>query len=226
VIPALDEAGTLLPSLRSLAPLRMRGVEVLVADGGSTDGTPDAAAALVDGVVHCRRGRAAQMNAGAAHSAGDVIWFLHADTRAPETADRLIATALSRGADWGWFDVRLSGRAAALRVVEALMNLRSRLSRVATGDQGIFVRRSVFRAVGGFPDVPLMEDVAISKRLRRRWASRTIPQPLVTSSRRWERAGIPRTVMLMWRLRLLYVLGEPPERLARIYATSPVRERR
>ncbi len=220
VIPALDEAGRLLPPLRSLSPLRERGAEVVLADGGSIDGTPELAAPFVDRVVHCRAGRATQMNAGVACSVGEVMWFLHADTRAPEDADLLMLNALSNGADWGWFDIRLSGGAMEFRIIERLMNLRARLSKVATGDQGLFVRRSVFRAVGGFPEIPLMEDVAMSKRLRRRWRSRAVAEPLTTSSRRWESEGVVSTISMMWLLRLKYFLGVKPEQLARIYYGS------
>ena len=190
---------------------------MIVADGGSVDGTAELAEPLVDRVIHCRRGRALQMNAGASWCHGNVIWFLHADTRPPEDAVALATRAIARGADWGWFDLRISGQHIGFRTIERLMNLRARMSGVATGDQALFVRRSVFRAVGGFPDVDLMEDVAISKRLRARWPRRTVGAPVVTSSRRWERDGVVQTILMMWRLRLAYFLGADPQRLAERY---------
>jgi len=157
------------------------------------------------------------MNAGAQAARGTVLWFLHADTLAPPDADHLLLAALDRGAVWGRFDVRLSGRQPLLRVVERLMNLRSCLSSIATGDQGIFVRRAAFDATGGFPDQPLMEDIALSARLKQIGKPVCLRPPLITSSRRWESRGILRTILLMWRLRLLYALGADPARLAQLY---------
>ena len=217
VIPTLDEAVHISRTLEALSPLRRQGLEIVVADGGSNDGTPEIAHPLADAVVKCPVGRARQMNAGASWSRGEVIWFLHADTSPPENALQHIQRAVQDGADWGWFDIRLSGYDPALRVIERCMNVRARLSGVATGDQGLFVRRSVFRAIGGFPDIALMEDVAISKRLRSSALRKIISAPLITSSRRWERDGVLRTVLLMWRLRLAYFLGVDPDELVGRY---------
>ena len=192
--------------------MRARGHEVIVVDGGSADGTAELAAPLSDRLLKSEKGRARQMNAGARAASGDALLFLHADTRLPPQADRLVGAALER-ASWGRFDVRIEGRHPLLPVVAAAMNLRSRLSGIATGDQAIFVRREVF---GGFPEIPLMEDIAFSAAMKERPAC--LRDKVVTSGRRWERGGVLRTVLLMWRLRFLYALGVPPTRLARDYA--------
>ena len=218
VVPALDEAGAIPRSLGPIQPLRGKGIEVVVADGGSRDGTRRVVRPLCDRLIHAPRGRARQMNAGAGAASGRVLLFLHADTRLPPGWDRAVRDVIGvQGREWGRFDVRLDGRHPMLRVVERAMNLRSRLSGIATGDQAIFVTRDAFRAVGGFPDVELMEDVALSRALRTRSRPACLRERVVTSSRRWERAGIARTIVLMWRLRLEYALGADPGRLARMY---------
>jgi rSAM/selenodomain-associated transferase 2 len=217
VMPVLDEAAALPGVLARLQPLRARGVELIVADGGSGDGSAALAAPLCDAVVHAPRGRARQMNAGAARAGGDVLLFLHADTTLPEGADQAVIAAL-RTHGWGRFDVRIDGRPVLLRVVAASMNLRSRLSGIATGDQAMFMRRTLFDALGGFPDQPLMEDIELSARLKRHAGPPAcLRGPLLTSGRRWEQGGVCRTIVLMWRLRLAYWLGAPAERLARAY---------
>jgi rSAM/selenodomain-associated transferase 2 len=218
VVPTLDEAAGIEATLRRLQPLRARGHEVVVADGGSRDGTAATAAPLADRVVAAPRGRARQQNAGAAAATGDVLLFLHADTLAPPDADRLVLDGLRRtGRGWGRFDVRLSGRHPLLRLTGRLIALRSRLSGIATGDQAVFVRRDWFEGAGGFPDIPLMEDVALTRVLRRRGRPLCLRARVVTSSRRWEEQGIARTILLMWRLRLAYALGADPHRLAERY---------
>lgn len=218
VVPALNEAGVIGDTLQALAPLRAQGCEVIVVDGGSRDATVALAQAWADRVLAAPRGRASQMNAGAAAARGDVLLFLHADTRLPADAHRQIETGMARtGRRWGRFDVRLSGVHPLLRVVERLMNLRSRLSGIATGDQAMFVERRLFLEVGAFPDQPLMEDVELSKRLKRHGRPLCLRVPVVTSSRRWEEGGIVRTILLMWALRAAYALGVPAERLARRY---------
>lgn len=218
IVPVLDEAAQIAVTLESLQSLRAQGHTILVVDGGSDDGTPDRAAPLCDQIVNAPRSRARQMNAGARAARGDVLWFLHADTRASASAIEALLTALAQPhCQWGRFDVRLSGPHPLLRVVEALMNLRSRLTGIATGDQGLFVRRELFERIGGFPDIPLMEDIALSRRLKRAAAPVCLRERLVTSSRRWERNGIVRTILLMWRLRFAYWLGVSPERLAAQY---------
>ena len=219
IVPTLDEASCVAGLLGDLAPLRASGHELIVIDGGSTDNTVGIAAPLVDRVISAERGRALQMNAGAHVATGDILWFLHADTRvAADAAQRLIDACANDHAVWGRFDVRLAGATPLLRVVAAMMNLRSRLTGVATGDQGIFVAREQFLAGGGFPAIPLMEDIALSKILRRLARPACIRHPrLQTSGRRWEKHGVIRTILLMWRLRLAYALGTPPQKLARRY---------
>lgn len=218
VVPTLNEAGGIAGTLAALQPLRARGAEVIVADGGSADGTAALARPLADTVVAAPRGRASQQNAGAAVARGGVLVFLHADTRLPDGADGLILRGLrDTGRGWGRFDVRLTGRAPVLRVVERMISLRSRLSGIATGDQAMFVRRDWFDRVGGFQEIPLMEDVALSRALKRLGPPLCIATPAVTSSRRWETRGTWRTIVLMWRLRWAYWRDADPAELARRY---------
>jgi len=218
VVPVLNEAGAIAALAESLEPLRERGHETLLVDGGSTDGTPELAAALFDRVLSSAPGRAVQMNAGAAAARGAVLVFLHADTRLPADAESQLLGALHGAAEaWGRFDVRLSGRHTAFRLIERMMNWRSRASGIATGDQAMFVTRGLFRRAGGFPALALMEDVALSRRLRRLRRPLCLPGPAITSSRRWEHCGIVRTVVLMWALRAGFALGVSPDRLARLY---------
>jgi rSAM/selenodomain-associated transferase 2 len=220
VIPALNEAAGIEATLQALQPLRLRGVELVLADGGSSDSTPTLAQPWVDAVVDAPRGRALQMNAGAARARASVLLFLHADTRLPPLADVLVLQAVQRsdkGARWGRFDVRIEGRPWMLRVVAALMNLRSRASGIATGDQAIFITREAFERVGGFPVQPLMEDIEISRRLKRLGRPACLGARVCTSGRRWEQRGVWRTIVLMWRLRWRYWRGESPARLAEAY---------
>ena len=218
VVPVLDESETLAQALLPLQPVRGRDVEVIVVDGGSRDRTRCVAHPLCDRVLDAPRGRARQMNAGAAAASGRVLLFLHADTRLPSGWVPMVRDALgNRGREWGRFDVRLDGAHPMLRIVEHAMNLRSRLSGIATGDQAIFVTRNAFRQAGGFPDIVLMEDVALSRALRMRSRPACLHAAVITSSRRWERNGIARTIVLMWRLRIEYALGADPDKLARRY---------
>lgn len=214
VIPTLNEAAGIARTLEALAPLRANGHEVIVADGGSEDGTRELAAARADRVIAAPRGRARQMNAGAAAAAGEALLFLHADTRLPPRADEAVIEAL-RDRAWGRFDVRIDGRSPLLAVVAFFMNLRSRLSGIATGDQAIFARRASFP---GFPEIALMEDVAFSKAMKRQSPPACLRDKAVTSGRRWEQRGVLRTMLLMWHLRLAYFLGASPDELARRYA--------
>lgn len=218
IIPALNEASVLGSSLLHLQPVREAGHELIVVDGSSTDDTPALAAPMVDEVIHAPRGRARQMNAGAALARGDTLVFVHADTYLPNGAVNALCTGMAQqSTSWGRFDVRLSGPHRSLRIVEFLMNLRSRLTGIATGDQAIFVQRRLFETVGGFPDIPLMEDIALSRTLRAIVRPLCLRESVITSSRRWERQGIMRTIALMSYLRTAYALGVDPERLVRLY---------
>ncbi len=216
-MPVLDEAAGLATRLLALQPLRERGVRVVVVDGGSADDSVAIARRHADLVLQAPRGRAAQMNAGAAALDCRSLLFLHADTALPVDADRLVEAALGKGPVWGRFDVRLDSPRPVFRIVERLMNLRSRLSGIATGDQAIFVDAASFRAVGGFPPLALMEDIALSKQLKRSSRPACLRAVVVTSARRWERFGVWRTVWLMWRLRAAYALGADTARLERAY---------
>ncbi|QEA40635.1 glycosyltransferase [Pistricoccus aurantiacus] len=217
IIPALDEAAGIEAQLVSLQPLRERGAELLLVDGGSRDATRQLAAPYVTRCLRSNPGRAAQMNLGTAHARGAQLLFLHADTRLPEDADRLIANALESGRCWGRFAVRLEGRHPMIRVIAWAMNLRSRLTGIATGDQALFMTRDAFDRVGGFPEQPLMEDIEISRRLKRLSSPACLKAQVISSGRRWELHGIFSTILLMWRLRYRYWRGEDCHQLAKEY---------
>lgn len=218
IIPVLNEAQQLLRACQGLASVRARGAEVIIVDGGSEDETLASAMGLGDRLVSSAMGRARQMNAGARIARSEVLLFLHVDTALPDNADRLIEAAMSdRRRIWGRFDVQIQGRPWTLRVVAALMNWRSRISGIATGDQAIFVTRSAFESVGGYPDQPLMEDIELSKRLRALSPPVCLRAHAVTSGRRWESRGVWRTIILMWRLRWAYWRGVPASVLADRY---------
>ena len=223
VMPVLNEADGIEEALAALAPLRERGVEVVVADGGSSDATIALARPLADAVIAAPRGRGAQMNAGAAASNGDVLLFLHADTRLPGDADALISELVrsdyTSGPFWGRFHVRIAGGHPLFPIIAAMMNLRSRLTGIATGDQAIFMSRAAFGP--GFPDIALMEDIAMAKRLKRTGRPLCIASPVVPSGRRWEKHGVMKTILLMWWLRLAYFFGANPTWLARSYGYVP-----
>ncbi len=216
VVPMLDEAAALPALLAHLATLA--GAEILLVDGGSTDDSVAQVRAAGFRVVAGARGRARQMNAGAALTRAPILLFLHADTVLPAHACTLVRAALADGRRrWGRFDVRIAGRHPMLGVIAALMNRRSRWSGIATGDQAMFVHRAAFEAVGGFPDQPLMEDVELSKRLRTLSPPACIAARATTSGRRWESRGVWRTMLLMWRLRWAYWRGRPARALAKAY---------
>jgi rSAM/selenodomain-associated transferase 2 len=222
IVPVLNESAGLEKTLLSLQSLLLLGDhELLVVDGGSLDDTVAIAKKYADKVITGEQGRARQMNAGAHEAKGDILWFLHADTIVPEQADQAIIEAMGETDGWGRFDIRLSSGRWPFRVIEWLMNLRSHYSGIATGDQGIFVQRELFDRVGGFNDIPLMEDIELSKILKHYARPSTLRQRLTTSSRRWERNGILSTVILMWYLRLAYYMGKSPVELARIYRREP-----
>jgi rSAM/selenodomain-associated transferase 2 len=218
IMPVLDEGEGIAAALDALADLRARGTGVIVVDGGSRDATVQRARPRADRVILASRGRALQMNAGAEQASSDVLLFLHADTRVPADVDHVVLKGLERsGRVWGRFDVKIDGRSPVLSVVAWFMNLRSRLTGIATGDQAIFVRRSAFQAVGGFPAIALMEDIALCRRLKRVSRPLCLRERVITSGRRWDKKGVLNTIILMWRLRLAYFFGADPKELARRY---------
>lgn len=215
VIPVLDEAARLPELLASLASM---DAQIIVVDGGSTDGSAGIARAAGVAVLDSPAGRARQMNAGAARATGDALLFLHADTTLPADAEHMIRAALADGRHvWGRFDVVIEGRPAMLRVVAAMMNARSRLAGIATGDQAMFMSRAAFDAAGGFPEQPLMEDIEMSRRLLAHSRPACLRPAARTSGRRWESRGVWHTIVLMWRLRWDYWRGVPATQLAQRY---------
>lgn len=218
IIPTLNEQPFIVNTLLHLQPLRAAGTEIIVVDGGSQDNTRQLAEPLVDYFIEVSKGRAQQMNEGARHAKGKVLLFLHADTVLPNQADmRILIGLVSTGRMWGRFNVQLSGHHRMFRVIERMMNLRSCLTGIATGDQAIFIRRDLFEKIQGFPEIPLMEDIAISKQLKRLSRPLCLRDPVITSSRRWEQNGIWKTIFLMWRLRFAYSVGIKPEKLKKRY---------
>lgn len=216
IIPVLNEAGGIFQTLSNLQALRQRGHEVIVVDGKSHDDTMDIALPLSDAVIQVEKGRARQMQAGAELAKGDVLWFLHADTIAPQNADIVIKQVLDKK-NWGWFNVVITSRFKLLKLVASIMNLRSSITGVCTGDQGMFIKTELFRQAGGFPLIPIMEDIALSKKLKKQGRPACVKEVLHTSGRRWEEKGIIRTVFLMWALRFLYFVGVDPKTLKHMY---------
>jgi rSAM/selenodomain-associated transferase 2 len=222
IVPVLDEAEQIRRRLAALMPLRERGHEVIVVDGGSSDGTGGLARELADEMLSAPCGRAAQMNAGALRATGEVLLFLHADTHLPDRADELVLRGLAQSRRaWGRFDVAIDGSHPMFTVIAWCMNLRSRLTGIATGDQAIFVRREAFLRSGGFPDIPLMEDIAHSRAMKTISAPLCLRERAITSARRWEKHGILPTILKMWVLRLAFFLGADPARLANAYGYPP-----
>jgi rSAM/selenodomain-associated transferase 2 len=217
IIPVLNEAELIADSLQSLSCCRESGHEIIVVDGGSSDNTVAIAAEGADTVLHSSAGRAAQLNQGIIAAKGDVLLFLHADTRLPADAIAKITGAVEDGYFWGRFNVRLSGNHFMFRIIERMMNLRSCITGIATGDQAIFAGRESIDIIGSYPQIPLMEDIVFSKNLRNLGWPACIRFPVITSSRRWEQNGIMRTMLLMWRLRLLFFFGVPAGKLAQQY---------
>jgi rSAM/selenodomain-associated transferase 2 len=223
IMPVLDEAIDIEAALRALAQFHASGAEVIVVDGGSSDRTVELARPLADRVLEAPRGRAAQMNAGAAAARGDVLLFLHADTRLPEHADALVLDGLTRSHHaWGRFDLRFD-HGGLLRLIALMMNLRSRMTGICTGDHALFVRHAAFGSIGGFPAIALMEDVAASARLKRVSRPLCLHARVTTSGRRWRKHGVWCTILLMWRLRLAYFFGADPRRLAQTYGYATER---
>jgi len=218
IIPALNEAEALAQHLPSLQSYRERGHEIILVDGGSHDRTLAVARPLVDRFIQTVKGRAHQMNEGADVAKNDILLFLHADTALPDLADNLILQALASDQHlWGRFNVSLSSEKFIFKVVSAAINLRSAISGIATGDQAIFVKKPIFEDVGLFDRIPLMEDVALSKKLLKVGRPCCLKETVRTSSRRWEKNGVWKTIFLMWRLRLAYFFGARPEKLVEQY---------
>ena len=219
IIPVLNEERTIAGTVSDLA--RVEACEIIVVDGGSTDRTAEVVRDGPARLVAAARGRAAQMNQGARHAAGDVLLFLHADTRLPATAGSDVERSMADpGCVGGRFDIRLDSPSPLLRIVGHMISLRSRLTRVATGDQAIFVRRTVFEGLGGFPEIPIMEDVAFCRALKRQGRIACLHSRVVSSARRWEQNGPVRTILLMWALKVLYLAGVAPARLKRLYSEA------
>jgi rSAM/selenodomain-associated transferase 2 len=216
IVPTLNEERVLGPTLERA---RQPGVrEIIVVDGGSTDATRAIAAPLADVVVSARCGRAAQMNGGAEQAIGDILLFLHADTLVPDGfAAAVIAACARPRVIGGRFDVNLEPSSLLIRLTGELMNRRSRLTRIATGDQAIFIRRDVFARLGGYADIPLMEDIDLTRRMKRAGRIACLRERVTTSARRWQKNGIVRTILTMWMLRVLYFFGASPARLRRLY---------
>ena len=216
IIPVLNEEHAITKLLQQLQLYRQVGHEVIVVDGGSNDNTVIKSKPLADHVISSPAGRAVQMNNGTLHATQEIFWFLHADTLVPNNAILHIEHALNEH-KWGRFNIKLSGSHILFRVIEKMMNIRSRITGIATGDQGIFVKKNSFERVGGYSNLPLMEDIDLSKKLRTISRPVCLSDTLITSSRRWEKNGILSTVLLMWRLRFLYWLGVSADRLASQY---------
>jgi len=214
----LNEAECIEQTLKPLQLLRNEGHEVILSDGGSQDGTLNLAKPMVDHIVSSPQGRATQMNHGARAASEEILWFLHADTLITNDAHtQLMADLLATTKVWGRFNVRLTGTQRIFRLIEGMMNLRSCISGIATGDQGIFLWQHVFMEIGGFDEIPLMEDIALSRKLKKLSRPLRLKQKLITSSRRWEEQGVINTIILMWKLRLSYYFGVPAQKLADRY---------
>ncbi|MDD1618850.1 MAG: TIGR04283 family arsenosugar biosynthesis glycosyltransferase [Methylococcaceae bacterium] len=219
IIPTLNEEKTIEPCLSALQPLR-NNCEIIIVDGGSIDNTRVIARSLADKVVSSDKGRARQMNNGARYASGNVLIFLHADTSLPENALQLIQQKLNSSRKWGRFDIQLSGNHFMLKVIAQMMNWRSRLTGIATGDQVIFVTRLAFEKAGQYPEINLMEDIAICKALRKISPPICLKAKVISSGRRWERYGIYKTILLMWNIRLRYFFGADPQILAFLYTNG------
>jgi rSAM/selenodomain-associated transferase 2 len=224
IIPTLNEESSIVSCLERLQPLKPE-CEIIIVDGGSTDNTPAMAAFCADRVIASQQGRALQMNAGANQANGTILLFLHADTVLPENALSLIEKRIESNRPWGRFDIRLSGGHLMFRVIEWMMNWRSALTGIATGDQTIFVTAAAFKKAGQFPEIKLMEDIALCKALKKISPPICLKAKVTSSSRRWEHNGIFQTIVLMWVLRLLYFLGADPDVLAELYGKGRIWKR-
>ncbi len=219
IVPTLNEEGVLAATLERARQPNVQ--ELIVVDGGSADTTSTIAARYATLVLSAPRGRAAQMNAGAARARGDILLFLHADTLVPDGfAHAILAACNDPGVIGGRFDVRLEPSSPLIRLTGELINRRSRLTRISTGDQAIFIRRQIFEELGGYADIPLMEDIDLSRRMKRAGRIACLHERVTTSARRWQKKGVVRTILLMWSLRVLYFFGVSPARLQRVYANT------
>ena len=216
IIPTLNEEEAIQKLLQQLQAYRQQGHEVIVVDGGSSDETVSISKSLADNIISSEAGRALQMNNGATQSKNKILWFLHADTSLPANVIEVIQKSLTKN-NWGRFNIKLSGSNFLFRIIEKMINLRSCISGIATGDQGIFVKRELFESIGGFSEIPLMEDVELSRKIKKISKPICIKETLTTSSRRWEKKGILQTILLMWRLRFLYWIGVSPDKLSKLY---------
>jgi rSAM/selenodomain-associated transferase 2/rSAM/selenodomain-associated transferase 1 len=217
IIPVLNEENSIVDFLKHLQCYRKNDHEIILVDGGSSDNTVNLSYKLVDQSLNSIAGRATQMNVGAAHATNTILLFLHSDTRLPHSADLAILNSLSNHVHWGRFNIQLSGLNFVFRIIETMMNFRSKLTSIATGDQAIFINKKTFNSIKAYPNINIMEDIAISKKLRKQYSCAYLTEKVITSSRRWEKYGIIRTVSLMWLLRLLYFSGVHPNYLVKLY---------
>ncbi|MFV1984866.1 MAG: TIGR04283 family arsenosugar biosynthesis glycosyltransferase, partial [Thiohalomonadales bacterium] len=217
IIPVLNEESSIVPFLGTLQNYRKNGHEIIIVDGGSYDNTVNLAQIFVDQLLNSDPGRAKQMNLGARHAKNAILLFLHSDTILPACADTIIINSLSSHKYWGRFNIQLSGHSFIFRIIEYMINLRSKYTKVATGDQAIFINKNIFNKINGYPNIKLMEDIALSKKLRKRYSCVCLTEKVITSSRRWEKQGVYRTIILMWSLRFLYYIGVKPGFLFKLY---------
>lgn len=211
IVPLLNEKVVVPSLLQQLATLDAE--QIIIVDGGSTDNTRELVGAAGYQVFQSAAGRARQMNAGAQQATQSMLLFLHADTILPNN----YKSELAKAKVWGRFDVQFSSSLKVMKMVAFFINLRSRISGVATGDQAIFIDRDAFNAIGGFPDFPIMEDVALCKRLRHMHRPFSSRARVTTSARRWEQHGVASTIVKMWLYRLAYFFGVSPLTLKRGY---------
>lgn len=216
IIPVLNEGDALTPFLKALILLKSQGVELIGVDGGSTDNSFELLSTYCDTSIQSSAGRSTQMNAGALKAKGHTLLFLHADTYLPSTALTDIEHALSQN-NWGRFNVQFEPNNLLLRITAYLMHHRSKFTHVCTGDQALFFKKKFFNQLNGFADIPLMEDVDISKRARKLSPLYALTSKVTTSSRRWQKHGTLKTILLMWWLRWLYFIGVEPCTLHKKY---------